>query len=99
MTLITQYSICHRKLCSSALLKNYIYGHIIDIPIPVSLYGVQICIALQVIDALVVVTVAHPVQLLAVIITVMSLLYAVSVLIIPFKMLIFMDHYYFVILC
>ena len=80
MTLITQYSICHRKLCSSALLKIYIYGHIIDIPIPVSLYGVQICIVLQVIDALVVVTVVHPVQLLAVLITMMSLLYAVSAL-------------------
>ena len=80
MTLITQYSICHRKLCSSALLNIYIYGHIIDIPIPVSLYGVQICIVLQVIDALVVVTVVHPVQLLAVLITMMSLLYAVSAL-------------------
>ena len=52
----------------------------IDIPIPVSLYGVLICIVHQVIGALVVVTVAHPVQSLAVIITMMSLLFVVSAL-------------------
>ena len=49
----------------------------IDIPIPVSLYGVLICIVLHVINALVVATVAHPVQLLIVLVT-MSTLHAVS---------------------
>ena len=72
----TQCSIHHRTLCSFDLLK-IIMG--IDILIPVSLYGVGICIIHQVIDALVLGTVAHPVQLLAVLITIMSLLYVVSV--------------------
>ena len=59
----------------------HVFGHYVDIPIPVSLYGLVICTVLQVIDALVVGTFAHPVQLLAVRITMMSLLYAVSILI------------------
>ena len=74
----TQCSIHHRTLCSFNLF--IIICTCTDIPIPVSLYGVLICIVHQVIDALVVGTVAHPVQLLAVLITMMSLLYAVSTL-------------------
>ena len=78
MTPTTQYSIHHRTLCSFDLF--IIFCTCIDIPIPVRLYGLLICTVHQVIDALVVVTVAHPVQLLAVLITMMSLLYAVSAL-------------------
>ena len=78
MTPTTQCSIHHCMLCS---IFVHIFGYYIDIPIPVSLYGVLICIVLQVIDALVLGTVAHPVQLIAVHITMMSLLYAVSILI------------------
>ena len=74
----TQYSIHCCMLCS---IFVHVFGHYVDIPIPVSLYGLIICTVHQVIDALVVVTVAHPVQLLAVHITMMSLLYAVSILI------------------
>ena len=74
----TQCSIHHRMLYN---FDSYIILHLyIDIPIPVSLYGVLICTVLQVIDALVVVTVAHPVQLLTALIIMMSLLYAVSLL-------------------
>ena len=73
----TRHIIHHRTLCSFDL---FIFCTCIDIPIPVSLYGVLICTVHQVIDALVVVTVVHPVQLLAVLITMMSLLYAVSAL-------------------
>ena len=78
MTPTTHYSIQHCMLCTVAMI--WIFCTCIDIPIPVSLYGVLICIVHQVIDALVVGTVAHPVQLLAVLITMMSLLYAVSTL-------------------
>ena len=74
----TQCNIHHRTLCTFDLF--IIFCTCIDIPIPVSLYGVLICIVLQVIDALVVGTVAHPVQLLTVLITMMSLLHAVSAL-------------------
>ena len=73
----TQYIIHHRTLCSFDL---FIFFTCINIPVPVRLYGVLICTVHQVIDALVVGTVAHPVQLLAVLITMMSLLYAVSAL-------------------
>ena len=73
----TQYIIHHCTLCS---FKLFIFCTCIDIPVPVSLYGVLICTVHQVIDALVVGTVAHPVQLLAILITMMSLLYAVSAL-------------------
>ena len=45
----------------------------LDIPIPVSLYGVLICLVLHVIIALVVATVAHPVQLLIVLVTMSTL--------------------------
>ena len=76
MTPTTQYSIHHRMLCIFHLFN---FCTCIDIPIPVSLYGVLICIVLQVINALVLGTVAHSVQLLAVLITMMSPLYAVSV--------------------
>ena len=72
----TQYSIHHRTLCSFDLF--IFFCTCIDIPIPVSLYGVLICTVHQVIDVLVVGTVVHPVQLLAVLITMMSPLYAVS---------------------
>ena len=78
MTPTTQCSIHHRMLCSFDLF--IMFCTCIDIPIPVSLYGILICTVHQVIDALVVGTVAHPVQLLAVLITMMSLLYAVSTL-------------------
>ena len=78
MTPTTQCSIHRCMLCS---IFVHVFGHYVDIPIPVSLYGLIICTVHQVIDALVVGTVAHPVQLLAVHITMMSLLYAVSILI------------------
>ena len=72
----TQYSIHHRTLRTFDLF--IIFCTCIDIPIPVSLYGVLICTVHQVIGALVVGTVARPIQLLAVLITMMSPLYAVS---------------------
>ena len=56
----TQYIIHHCTLCSFDL---FIFCTCIDIPVPVSLYGVLICTVHQVIGVLVVVTVAHPIQL------------------------------------
>ena len=84
MTPTTQCSIHHCTLCSFDAFKINFYDYK-GILIPVSLYGVLICIVHQVIDALVVGTVAHPVQLLAVLITMMSPLYAVSALTIILK--------------